>query len=166
MHALEAGIMAPDFTLPTVDGQQVSLTDALKKGPVLLAFFKVSCPVCQYAFPFFDRIFQANRGGKVTVLGVSQDNAKNTQAFVRDYGVTFPVAIDDGSSGYATSNAYGLTNVPTAFLVASSGEIEISTIGWSKSDVEAINQRLANYRHEKPAPIWRAGESVQEFRGG
>jgi peroxiredoxin len=166
MPALDAGLMAPDFTLSTVDGKQVSLRDALKKGPVLLAFFKVSCPVCQYAFPFFERIFQANHGANVTVLGVSQDNAKNTQAFMHQYGVTFPVAIDDGSSGYATSNAYGLTNVPTVFLIAPSGEIEVSSVGWSKNDVEAISQRSADYRRQKPAPIWRAGESVQEFRGG
>jgi peroxiredoxin len=166
MPALGAGVMAPDFTLSTVDGKQVSLKDALKKGPVLLAFFKVSCPVCQYAFPFFERISRANRGGNVTILGVSQDNAKNTQAFMREYGVTFPVAIDDGSSGYATSNAYGLTNVPTVFLVAPSGEIEVSSVGWSKRDVEAISQRLAECRNQKPVPLWRGGESVQEFRGG
>lgn len=166
MAALEAGTMAPDFTLPTVDGKQVSLAEPLTKGPVLLAFFKVSCPVCQYAFPFFERVFQGNRSDNVTVIGVSQDSAQNTQAFMREFGVTFPVAIDAGSSGYASSNAYGLTNVPTVFLVAPSGEIEVSSVGWSKNDVEAISQRLADYRHQKPAPIWRAGESVQEFRGG
>ncbi|MFZ0707035.1 MAG: TlpA disulfide reductase family protein [Candidatus Korobacteraceae bacterium] len=166
MPALEAGILAPDFTLPTVDGKQVSLSDVLKKGPVLLAFFKVSCPVCQYAFPFFERIFRANRGDNVTILGVSQDDAKKTQAFTKEYGVTFPVAIDDDSKGYATSNAYGLTNVPTVFWIAPSGEIEVSSVGWSKVDVEAIHQRLADYRHQKPAPLWRAGEDVQEFRAG
>jgi peroxiredoxin len=165
MPALEAGILAPDFTLPTVDGKKVSLTDVSQKGPVLLTFFKVSCPVCQYAFPFFERIFQANRGAKVTVLGVSQDDAKKAQAFIKEY-VTFPVAIDDGSNGYATSNAYGLTNVPTVFLIAPSGEIEVASVGWSKPDVEAIHRRLADYRHQKPAPLWRAGEDVQEFRAG
>ncbi len=166
MPALEAGVIAPDFRLSTVDGKQVSLKDALKKGPVLVAFFKVSCPVCQYAFPFFERVFQGNRGANITVLGVSQDNAKDTQAFMHEFGVTFPVAIDDGANGYATSNAYGLTNVPTVFLIAPSGEIEVSSVGWAKRDVEAIVQRLADYRRQQPAPIWRAGESVQEFRGG
>ncbi len=166
MAALEAGIMAPDFTLPTVDGKQISLTEALKKGPVLLAFFKVSCPVCQYALPFFERVFQANRDNKVTVLGVSQDNAKNTQAFLREFGVTLPVALDDSSNSYRVSSAYGLTNVPSVFLVAPSGEIEVSSVGWSKRDAEAINQRLAEYRQQKPTPLWRAGESVQEFRAG
>lgn len=166
MPALGSGVVAPDFTLPTVDGKPVSLSEVLKRGPVLLAFFKVSCPVCQYAFPFFERVFQANRGTNITVLGVSQDNAKNTQAFIQQYGVTFPVVVEEASGGYATSNAYGLTNVPTSFLVAPGGEIEISSVGWSKHDVEAIHQRLAEYRQQKPVPVWRIGESVQEFRAG
>ncbi len=166
MRALEAGVMAPDFSLPTVDGKQISLQDTLRQGPVLLAFFKVSCPVCQYAFPFFERIFQSNRSGKVTVLGVCQDTPKKAKAFVQEFGVSFPVAIDDESNGYAVSNAYGLTNVPTLFLITPDGEIEVSSVGWSKRDVEAINQRLAEYRHQPPSPIWRAGESIQEFRGG
>ncbi len=165
MPALETGVIAPDFTLPTIDGKQISLEDALKKGPVLLAFFKVSCPVCQYAFPFYERVFQSNRATSDGV-GISQDTAKKAKAFVQEFGVTFPIAIDDDSNGYAVSNAYGLTNVPTAFQIAPSGEIEVSSVGWSKRDVEAINQRLAEYSNQPVLPIWRAGESMQEFRGG
>jgi peroxiredoxin len=166
MPALDTGIRAPDFTLSTVDGLKVSLSDGLKKGPVLLAFFKISCPVCQYAFPFFERVYQSNRNGNITVLGISQDSAKNTRQFLDEYGVTFPVAIDDDSNHYAVSSAYGLTHVPTAFLIAPNGEIEISSVGWSKRDVEEINRRLARYTRHEPKPIWRSGENVQEFRGG
>lgn len=165
MPALDAGVHAPDFTLPTVDGKQVSLVEALTKGPVVLAFFKISCPVCQYAFPFFERLYQANRGDNVTVLGISQDDPKKTKAFMKEYGLTFPVAIDDESNRYAVSNAYGLTNVPTAFLIAQGGEIEVSSVGWSKRNVEAIHHKLTHL-DQKPAPIWRAGESIQEYRAG
>ena len=52
MAALTAGTSSPDFKLQTMNGQQFSLRDALAKGPVVAAFFKISCPVCQYAFPF------------------------------------------------------------------------------------------------------------------
>jgi peroxiredoxin len=166
MPALEAGVMAPDFTLPTVGGKQISLPEALRKGPVLLAFFKVSCPVCQYAFPFFERLYKSNHSENVTVLGISQDSSKKTKEFMKEYGVTFPMAIDEESHGYAVSNAYGLTNVPTAFLVAPDGQIEISSVSWSKADVEAINQKLADYRHQRPAVLWQAGEDIREFRAG
>jgi peroxiredoxin len=165
MAALNAGAGAPDFTLPTVQGAQVSLREALAKGPVVLVFFKVSCPVCQYAAPFLERVFQANRDANVTVLGISQDKVRDTKDFMREYDVTFPVALDDPKN-YAVSNAYGLTNVPTIFYVAPSGEIEVSCVGWSRPDVEDINQKLAEQREQPPAPLWRKGEDIQDFRAG
>lgn len=165
MAALNAGVLAPDFTLPTVQGGTVSLREALAKGPAVLVFFKKSCPVCQYALPFLERLYQANRATNVTVLGISQDNAHDTKAFMREYGVTFPVALDDPAK-YKASNAYGLTNVPTVFYIAPGGEIEISCVSWSKADVEAVNRKLADYRNQPPTPLWRKGEAVQDFRAG
>lgn len=166
MAALEAGILAPDFTLSTLESHQVSLKHLLDRGPVVLAFFKVSCPVCQYAFPFYERMFHANQGANVTVLGISQNDMRKTADFRHEYGVNFPLAIDDDANHYAVSNAYGLTNVPTLFYIAQGGEIELSSVGWSKSDVDEVNAKLATYRGQKPSVLWRAGESIQEFRGG
>lgn len=165
MAALNAGARAPNFTLPTVKGQRVSLDDALRKGPVVLVFFKVSCPVCQYALPFLERLYHANQGADVTVFGISQDNARDTRKFLQEFGVTFPVALDDPAK-YPVSNVYGLTNVPTILYVAPYGEIEISAVGWSKADIEAINRRLAGHRKQTPAPLWRKGEDIQDFRNG
>jgi len=165
MPALEAGVRAPEFSLPTVDGATLSLAEALKKGPVLLAFFKVSCPVCQYAFPFYQRMYQANRDAGVSFVGISQDNAKDTKTFMKEFGVTFPVALDDPAH-YAVSNAYGLTNVPTLFYIDPSGEIEVASVSWSKADVEAINAKIAERRHQSPAALWRKNEEVRDFRAG
>ena len=165
MAALAAGVQAPDFSLSTIDGKTVSLHEALKKGPVALAFFKVSCPVCQYAFPFFERMYQANRDSKVSFIGVSQDKLKDTQSFLKEVGITFPVALDDPKH-YAVSNAYGLTNVPTLFYIDPSGEIEISSVCWAKADVEAVNAKLAALRQQTPALLWRKGEDVRDFRAG
>ena len=164
MAALNPGMHAPDFTLPAVQGQKVSLNEALEKGPVVLALFKVTCPVCQYALPFLERLYRANPSSNLTVLGVSQDNLRDTQEFLRQYNVTFRVALDD--QAYAVSNAYRLTNVPTIFYVRPNGEIEISCVGWSKADMEAINKNLAEYRKQTPAPLWRKGEDIQDFRAG
>jgi peroxiredoxin len=165
MSALSAGTRAPEFTLTTVDGKQISLQEALRKGPVVLAFFKVSCPVCQYAFPFYQRIYKANRDAGASFLGISQDNARDTKAFMKEFGVTFPVALD-AAPEYAVSQAYGLTNVPTLFYIDSSDEIEIASVGWSKADVEAINAKLAERRQQTPAMLWQKGEAVQDFRAG
>jgi peroxiredoxin len=165
MPALSSGVLAPDFTLPVVQGGQVSLREALAKGPAVLVFFKKSCPVCQYALPFVERVYHANRAANVSVFGISQNDARETQAFLREYGVTFPVALDNPAN-YKVSNAYGLTNVPTIFYVAPDGEIEVSCVGWSKEDVEAIHQKLAEHRNQPPAPLWHKDEDIQDFRAG
>jgi cytochrome c biogenesis protein CcmG, thiol:disulfide interchange protein DsbE len=166
MAALVTGKLAPDFTLPTLDGRQLSLHDLRQRGPVVLAFFKVSCPVCQYAFPMYERMAQAHKDSGATFLGVSQNKPSDANAFAREYGVTLPIAIDDEANSYAVSNAYGLTNVPTLFYIAPDGEIEVSSVGWSKLDVEGVNAKLAALRSQKPSVLWRPGESIQEFRAG
>src|SRR5271169_858558 len=179
MAALPAGTKSPDFSLPAVvsivvstkdggkneAGGNFSLQSALEQGPVLAAFFKVSCPVCQYTFPFLERIHKAHGDKKITIVGISQDNQRDTAAFLKEYGVTFRTLLDD-PNGYAVSNAYGLTNVPTLFLIGQDGQIEISSVGWVKRDVEDINRKLAAARQTPPLPIFQSAEDVRDARPG
>ncbi len=124
MPTLTAGKTAPTFQLATTTGERLSLPEALADGPVLLAFFKVSCPTCQFTFPFLERIYQQLREQGVQIWGVVQDKAQEGARFAATYGLTFPILIDD--SPYKVSRAYGLTHVPTLFLVKPDGHIEIS----------------------------------------
>jgi len=166
MPALEAGVIAPQIKLTSLEGQEFSLEEARRKGPVVLAFFKVSCPVCQLAFPYLERIYKAyGPSGKFTLAGVSQDNARDTQAFNRQFGVSFPVLLDDPGK-YAASNAYGLTNVPSIFLISAAGDIELSTVGWSKPETEELGRRLAVASGLPPARIISPSERVAEFKPG
>ena len=143
MPALEAGVQAPEIELQYLDGRKFSLKEARKKGPVVAAFFKVSCPVCHLAFPYLERIFKAyEKSGKFTFVGISEDDAGDTRSFNREFGVTFPVLLDPAGK-YPASNAYGLTNVPSVFLISSEGEVESSFVGWSKADMEQLNRKLA-----------------------
>ena len=165
MSALVTGTLAPDFTPNTTAGKRVRLHEMLQHGPVVLAFFKVSCPVCQFAFPLYGRLAQAHRDSGATFLGISQNDARDTKAFAREYGVTFPIAIDEAKH-YAVSNAYGLTNVPTLFYIAPNGEIEVSSVGWSKADVDEVSAKLAILRGERPPALWHTGEDVPAYRPG
>lgn len=165
MAALPAGTKAPDFSLPAMDGSRFSLQETLKHGPVLAAFFKVSCPTCQYTFPFLERLHEAYGGQKIAIVGVSQNDQRDTAAFLKEYGITFPTLLDD-PHGYAVSNAYGLTNVPSLFLIGQDGRIEISSVGWVKQDVEDVNRRLAGAQNASPQALFRTGEEVRDFRAG
>jgi peroxiredoxin len=165
MAALTVGAKAPEFELKTLDGNQFSLGGELAGGPVVLAFFKVSCPTCQYAFPFFERLHKAYRQNGYTLVGVSQNDAKATTAFIKEFGLTFPVLLDDTDT-YPVSNAYGLTNVPTVFWIATDGEIEVSSVGWMKADFEDVGRRMAEAGKIAPAPLFKPGEDVRDFRAG
>ncbi len=159
MAALPAGTKAPDFSLPTVTdgkgGSKFSLQEALQQGPVLAVFFKISCPTCQYTFPFLERIHKAYGDKKITIVAISQNDLSDTAAFLKEYGVTFLTLLDD-PNGYAVSNAYGLTNVPSLFLIGQDGTIEVTSVGWVKQEVEEIYRKLAAGESSPLPPIFQA----------
>jgi len=165
MAALTAGTKAPEFELKAMDGKRFVLRDELAHGPVVLAFFKVSCPVCQYAFPFLERLERAYGHKGARIIGVSQDDPKHTAAFTIEFGVTFPVLLDDRET-YPVSNAYGLTNVPSIFWIDTDGEIEVSSVGWVKADFADINRKMADLGKVAPAAVFKPGEDVRDFRAG
>jgi len=165
MAALKTGTLAPDFTLPAIDGKPFSLKEALARGPMVVAFFKVSCPVCQFALPYLERIYQSYGKRNVTMVGISQNENKDTAAFLREYGVSFPVLLDDPKR-YLVSNAYGLTNVPSIFWIAQDGEIEISSVGWVRNEIAEIGRKAAESTGEGAKPVFRPGEDVPDFRAG
>src|ERR1017187_1787290 len=128
---LEPGSRAPDFRLRLLAGGDATLAEILAAGPVLLAFFKISCPICQLTFPFLERIHAA---GSLRIFGISQDGADDTRDFNREFGVTFPTLLDSEESGFPASNDYGISSVPTMFLVEPGGMISNVIEGWRKKD--------------------------------
>ena len=154
-RTMKAGERAPSFRLPRLGGGEASLHDLIASGPTLLAFFKISCPTCQYAFPFLERIHAA---GTLPIYGISQNGAADTQQFNRAFGVTFPTLLDPEKS-FPASNAYGISNVPTFFLVEPDGVISQVSAGWNRQEVQTIAAGAGvNPFHE--------GEAVADFKAG
>jgi len=165
MAALTAGTQAPQIELPTMDGSRFSLQDALSRGPVLAIFFKISCPVCQYALPYFQRILKTYGGKSFSIVGISQNEKRDTAEFMKRYGVTFPVLLDDTKS-FPVSNAYGLTNVPTAFWISEDGTIEISSVGWARQEFEEMVRKAASATGNAPKAVFQPTEQIADFRAG
>jgi peroxiredoxin len=164
MAILTPGKNAPRFNLTSLTGDRRNLQEALASGPILLAFFKVACPTCQFTFPFLQRLYTqlSNQNGQV--WGIVQDNAADARTFAEALGVTFPVLIDEPP--YNVSNAYGLEHVPSLFLVDSDGRIEVSGDGFAKSDIVAIHASLARQLAATPPPLFLATERIPEFKPG
>jgi peroxiredoxin len=164
MDALSAGAKAPAFALESADGKKLSLADALKKGPVVAAFFKVSCPTCQFTAPFLERLHESYAGEKFTLWGISQDDAADTREFCQEFEVEFPALIDE--NGYLVSNQYGITNVPTVFLIAPDGKIQESCVGFSKKDLEKMAAAAARATSTPPTSFFKPGEVIPDFKPG
>jgi peroxiredoxin len=164
LEMLEAGAKAPAIDLETADGRKVSLAELLKKGPVLAAFYKVSCPVCQFTFPFIERLHKAYGNQRAAILGISQDDGRDTKEFTAEYGLTFPSLID--AEGYPASNAYGLTNVPSLFLIAPNGQITAAFSGFDKKGLEDISAKIAKHLSSVPAAVFQPGENVPDTKPG
>jgi peroxiredoxin len=165
MTHIARGSTAPGFSLKAPDGKEYSLGTLMERGPVVVAFFKISCPVCQFTFPFLERLYARYGGDGVTFLGISQDEARSTTKFAREYGVTFPILIDD-EDGYLISNAYALTNVPTIFLIESEGTVRVSSTGFDRKDLETIAAELAERNKISLTPLFRSDEVVPANKPG
>jgi peroxiredoxin len=153
---------APQFDLPGLAGDRTSLADLLVSGPVLLAFFKVTCPTCQLTFPFLERLHRGRSEGAPRVVAISQDDAAATGEFNRAYGVTFTTLLDPGAAGpgrYPASNAYRITNVPTLFLVEQDGRISQAFAAFDKAELEKLAGRFG-------VELFTADDRVPVFRPG
>jgi peroxiredoxin len=136
---------AANFELPSLAGESVSLAELLVGGPVLLVFYKVSCPTCQLTLPFLERL---HRGGGIDVpkvVAISQDDQRATSEFNRRYALTFTTLLDPhepGTARYPASNAYGIENVPTLFLVEPDGMISRSAGAFDKAELQLLGKRF------------------------
>src|SRR5579864_4197418 len=158
-QTLEAGEQAPDFRLEDLAGVQKTLKELLPGGPVLLVFFKVSCPTCQLTLPYLERIHRGTVAGGARVFAVSQDDAEATREFHKEFGITMPTLLDSARQGYPASNAYVLVYVPSMFLVERDGTISWSLIGFNRKELEALGEKFG-------VMVFEPGDRVPESKSG
>jgi len=118
---IEAGKRAPDFTLPTLDGRELSLSQFHDKI-VMVNFWQESCSACRDEMPYMQAIYEKWPRDKLEILAISVgDRAVFVQSFVDRQGLTFPVLLD---SDEAISNIYQISTIPTTFFINADGIIK------------------------------------------
>jgi peroxiredoxin len=152
---LSPGDRAPEFELENLSGGWSTRSSIAGGKPVVLAFFKVSCPTCQYTFPFLERM----KNQQIPIYAISQDDPESTRAFNSEYGISLPTLLDKEKEGFPASNAYGLSHVPSIFLVEPDGRISQALMGFEKKWLEQLGQRLG----QEP---FKPAEYVPEFKAG
>src|SRR6266849_3215609 len=136
----QVGDVAPIFTLKTLDGKQVSLSDYRGK-PVLLNFWYSSCPGCLAEIPGMQRFYAAQQaaGNDLVILGInSVDDAQTAQQFVQQYGITYTPVLDDNQR---VATLYNLNATPTSYFIDRHGIIRFVQIG--PIDEATLQQKVA-----------------------
>jgi peroxiredoxin len=154
---LQPGALAPDIDLPDLNGGRWALREGLEHGPVVLAFFKISCPTCQLTLPFLQRFIDGRDGGP-QLIAISQDDAPDTHEFQQRFGVSMPTLLD-APPRYSASNAYGITSVPSIFLVEPDGKIASVMDGFNKDGLEKLGHifQMTPFRESDRVPSLRPG---------
>ncbi len=152
---IQAGQHAPGFSLARLAGGSATLVQLLESGPLALVFFKASCPTCQLALPFLDRL----AGGALRVFAVSQDDAVRTREFLRLFPLKMPVLLDPASAGYRVSNAYGVQYVPSLFVIEPDGLISAVCEAFDRRAYESLGLRAG-------VPLFEPGETVPLYKPG
>jgi peroxiredoxin len=94
-HAPRVGDLAPDFTLPDQTGRAVNLYEALRRGPVILNFYRGAwSPFCMLTLRAFQRQLPAAARIPATIIAISPQDQATAGATAETHGVTFPLLSD------------------------------------------------------------------------
>ncbi len=139
------GKVAPAFTLTTLEGKKVSLSD-YKGQPVLVNFWATWCGPCKVEMPWFEDFHKQYAAQGFEILGLTDDVDAGKDAIakvVQKTGVTYPILLTDGK----VQTAYGgLDYLPMSFYIDRNGVIVEETAGLgSKDEIEAhIKKTIAS----------------------
>ncbi|MGE7184881.1 TlpA disulfide reductase family protein [Peribacillus sp. NPDC006672] len=126
LGGLKIGAVAPDFSLKTLDGEQVNLSD-YKGKKVMLNFWATWCPPCKKEMPDMQKYSQ-QAGDDVVILAVNIDPENDVQAFVEDNDITFTIPLDSQSAKKTVSERYKILSIPTTYFIDSKGIIRNKAI--------------------------------------
>ncbi|WP_066186128.1 redoxin domain-containing protein [Gracilibacillus timonensis] len=123
---LEVGNLAPDFQLATLSGETVALSD-YRGSKVMLNFWATWCPPCRVEMPDMEKFHQDT---EIEILAVNltetEPNTEQVQQFVNEYGLSFPILLDEVIE---VANTYAIQPIPTSFMIDSEGIIQFKTFG-------------------------------------
>ncbi len=137
---IQVGDAAPNFTLTTLNGKQVSLSDFRGK-PVMINFWYATCPGCIAETPGIERFYAAQKaaGKDLVILAVnSVDDPQTAQQFVQQYGMTYTPVLDDNQR---VITLYNLTATPTSYFIDRQGIIRFVRVG--PIDEASLQQKVA-----------------------
>lgn len=132
--------VAPDFTLPLLDGSGTVSPGEFRGQVVYLSFWASWCTPCRQEMPYLAQLWERHheRGFEVLAINVDED-VEAARAFVEEYGIEFPVLLDTSRE---VSARYKVPGYPTHYIVDRTGRIRFSGLGFNLNDLRAVSQEV------------------------
>lgn len=139
--------LAPDFTLKTLDDQEITLSN-LKGKVILLDFWATWCGPCRESIPHLIQLYKDYRENGFEMIGISLDKGDATVVhhFAKSMDIPYPIVM-------ATEEVirnYRVTSIPTTFFIDKEGKIRERITGFNSSIAQQMNSKIADLTNEKP----------------
>jgi len=136
-QAPRVGELAPDFQLPNLEGQSISLSD-FRGEPVLVNFWASWCGPCRYEMPFIQEVYEEWSASGLVMLAINQGESLSTvDDFMQSGNYSFPVLLDTQGQ---VADQYNILGIPATFFIDEDGVIQAIKIGAfsSKAEIETM----------------------------
>ncbi len=150
LSAAAAAAQKSQFTLPTLDGEQFSLQEALKQGPVVLDFWATWCKPCIKALPKLQEIAEEYRQRGVGVYTVNTDGPRNqpkVRPFLKRHRLELPVLLDHTRE---VMKQFQLSVLPATLIISTEGAVVYRHVGYKPGDETGLRDKLAELLAAQP----------------
>ena len=152
------GKPAPDFQVKDLNGEDLSL-EQYKGQVVLLDFWATWCPPCIKEIPKLKKVYEKYKDQNFQIIGVSLDRTMPPlAAYVQDEGLAWVHYWDENRN---VRNQYGVTAIPTAFLIDGEGIIRKASLGGF--DVDSAVAELLKESLDKPIETTPSTETTDDL---
>jgi thiol-disulfide isomerase/thioredoxin len=139
---------APDLTLRTIEGQEVTLS-GLRGKVVLLDFWATWCGPCKESIPHLVQLYRSYQDKGFELIGMSMDKmgeVEMVRRFVKSMDLPYPIIMTPDE----VTRSYKITGIPTTILIDKEGKVREKIVGFNRAIGQQITARVAELISEKP----------------
>jgi peroxiredoxin len=131
-----------DFTVETINGEEIHFADLNKKGPTLITFWALWCKPCRAELKHLELIYRKFSDKGFSILAINQDSPRSVskvKSYISSHGLTFPVATDLNQELFQVFNGQ---SIPLTILFDKNGEVNSRHIGYLPGDEKLLENKI------------------------